>query len=91
MPKPFRIVFILYPRITQLDFTGPYEVLARMPGAETIIASKDGGTLPTELGLTFTNLTKLSDIDRADLYAKELDFLVSCSYGPGRFWQVQGG
>jgi cyclohexyl-isocyanide hydratase len=67
MPKPFRIVFILYPRLTQLDFTGPYEVLARMPGAETIIASKDGGMLPTELGLTFANLAKLSDIDRADL------------------------
>ena len=67
MPKPFRIVFILYPHLTQLDFTGPYEVLARMPGAETIIASKEGGTLPTELGLTFTNLAKLSDIDRADL------------------------
>jgi cyclohexyl-isocyanide hydratase len=67
MPKPFRIVFILYPRLTQLDFTGPYEVLARMPGAETIIASKDGGTLPTELGLTFANLAKLADIDHADL------------------------
>lgn len=67
MPKPFRIVFILYPRLTQLDFTGPYEVLARMPGAETIIASKEGGTLPTELGLTFTNLAKLADIDRADM------------------------
>jgi cyclohexyl-isocyanide hydratase len=67
MTKPFRIVFILYPRLTQLDFTGPYEVLARMPGAETIVASKDGGALPTELGLTFANLAKLSDIDRADL------------------------
>jgi cyclohexyl-isocyanide hydratase len=67
MTQPFRIVFILYPRLTQLDFTGPYEVLARMPGAEVIVASKDGGTLPTELGLTFTNLAKLEDIDRADL------------------------
>ena len=67
MADPFRIVFILYPRLTQLDFTGPYEVLARMPGAEAIIASKDGGTLPTELGLTFTNLRPLADIDRADM------------------------
>jgi predicted dehydrogenase/threonine dehydrogenase-like Zn-dependent dehydrogenase len=25
------------------------------------------------------------DIDRADIYAKELDFLVSTSYGPGRY------
>jgi putative intracellular protease/amidase len=67
MTKPFRIVFILYPKLTQLDFTGPYEVLARMPGAEALIASKDGGALESELGLTFTNLRALADIDRADM------------------------
>ncbi|MBC7768072.1 MAG: DJ-1/PfpI family protein [Phycisphaerales bacterium] len=67
MPAPFRIVFILYPRLTQLDFTGPYEVLARMPGTEAIIASRDGGELVTEMGLTFANLRTLADIDRADL------------------------
>lgn len=67
MADPFRIVFILYPRLTQLDFTGPYEVLARMPGAEAIIASKDGGALVTEMGLTFANLVRLADIDRADM------------------------
>ncbi len=67
MTQPFRIVFILYPRLTQLDFTGPYEVLARMPGAETIIASKDGGTLVTEMGLTFANLRALADIGSCDM------------------------
>lgn len=67
MAAPFRIVFILYPHLTQLDFTGPYEVLARMPGAEAIIASKDGGELVTEMGLTFANLRALADIDRADM------------------------
>src|SRR5439155_17936969 len=25
------------------------------------------------------------DLDRADMYAKELDFFISCSYGPGRY------
>lgn len=67
MADPFRIVFILYPRLTQLDFTGPYEVLGRTPGAEVIIASKDGGTLVTEMGLAFANLRTLADIDRADM------------------------
>ncbi len=67
MAQPIRIVFILYPRLTQLDFTGPYEVLARVPNTEVIIASKEGGVLKTELGLTFTDLAKLSDIDRADM------------------------
>jgi putative intracellular protease/amidase len=67
MAEKFRIVFILYPRLTQLDFTGPYEVLARMPNAEVIIASKDGGELKTEMGLTFANLRALADVDRADM------------------------
>lgn len=67
MAERFRTVFILYPKLTQLDFTGPYEVLARMPCAETLIASKDGGELATEMGLTFSGLRALADIDRADL------------------------
>lgn len=67
MPAPFRIVFILYPRLTQLDFTGPYEVLGRLPGVETIIASKDGGALQTEMGLTFANLRALADIESCDM------------------------
>jgi len=67
MADPFRIVFILYPRLTQLDFTGPYEVLGRMPGAEVVLASKDGGALVTEMGLTFANLRALADIDRCDM------------------------
>ena len=62
-----RIVFILYPRLTQLDFTGPYEVLARVPNTEAIIASKDGGVLQTEMGLAFADLTKLSDVASADM------------------------
>lgn len=67
MADKFRIVFILYPRLTQLDFTGPYEVLARMPNAEVIIASKGGGELKTEMGLTFANLRALADVERADM------------------------
>lgn len=62
-----RIVFILYPRVTQLDFTGPYEVLARVPDAEIIVASKEGGALASEHGLTFAGLTRLADITTADL------------------------
>jgi cyclohexyl-isocyanide hydratase len=67
MADPFRIVFILYPRLTQLDFTGPYEVLARMPGAEAIVASKDGGTLVSEMGLAFANTRALADVESADM------------------------
>jgi len=33
MSQPFRIGFLLYPDLTQLDMTGPAQVLSRMPGA----------------------------------------------------------
>ena len=33
-PKPFRIGLLLFPDITQLDMTGPYEVFTKFPGAE---------------------------------------------------------
>jgi transcriptional regulator GlxA family with amidase domain len=67
MSDPFRIVFVLYPRLTQLDFTGPYEVLVRLPGAEAIVASKEGGALETETGLVFANLRRLADIPGCDM------------------------
>lgn len=67
MGKSFRIVFILYPRLTQLDFTGPYEVLARVPGVQAIIACKDGGALVSEMGLNFSGLSRLADIESCDM------------------------
>jgi putative intracellular protease/amidase len=67
MADPFRIVFILYPRLTQLDFTGPYEVLGRIPGADIVLASKEGGSLVTEMGLTFANLSRLADVENCDM------------------------
>lgn len=67
MAQPFRIVFVLYPRLTQLDFTGPYEVLSRLPGAEVIVASKEGGRIASETGLIFDATTKLADIAACDL------------------------
>ena len=33
MAAEFPVVFALYPRVTQLDFTGPLEGFARLPAA----------------------------------------------------------
>ena len=48
---PFVTVFALYPNLTQLDFTGPHQVLSRIPGATTLIASREGGDIEAEGGL----------------------------------------
>jgi cyclohexyl-isocyanide hydratase len=67
MAGPFSIVFILYPGLTQLDFTGPYEVLSRLPNTNVVVASKEGGELASESGLRFAGLTRLADIARCDM------------------------
>jgi putative intracellular protease/amidase len=60
------IVFALYPGVTHLDFTGPHQVLCRLPGAKTIAASEAGTPIEAE-GLTFANLTRLADIPACDV------------------------
>jgi cyclohexyl-isocyanide hydratase len=67
MSADFTIVFALFPNLTQLDFTGPYEVLRRLPGARTIVASRLGGELTADGGLCFAQLAKLSEIPACDL------------------------
>jgi transcriptional regulator GlxA family with amidase domain len=58
----FAVVFALYPRVTQLDFTGPFEVFARLPGAECVLASTEGGTIQADGGLTFARVARLGDL-----------------------------
>lgn len=64
---PFVTVFALYPNLTQLDFTGPHQVLSRIPGATTIIASRAGGEIEAEGGLVIGRTQKLSEIERCDV------------------------
>lgn len=65
--QPFVTVFALYPNLTHLDFTGPHQVLCRLPHSETIIASRDGGDIVAEGGLVIGQTKRLADIPRCDL------------------------
>jgi cyclohexyl-isocyanide hydratase len=67
MSVAFTVVFALYPDITQLDFTGPYEVFARVPGARCVLASVAGGTIEADGGMTFAGVRRLEDIDACAL------------------------
>lgn len=64
--QPFRIVFAVFPGMTQLDFTGPHQFLSRVPGSETFVASRDGGEVPAE-GLVFAGTRVLAEIEACDL------------------------
>jgi cyclohexyl-isocyanide hydratase len=65
--SPFRIGFLLFPGLTQLDLTGPYEVLARLPGAEVHLAWKTLEPVRSEHGLAILPTTTLADCPRLDL------------------------
>jgi len=62
MRDEFRVVFALYPDVTQLDFTGPFEVFARLPHARCLLASVDGGTITGGGAITFADVMCLGDI-----------------------------
>ena len=67
MTKPFTTVFAVYDNMTHLDFTGPHQVLCRLPGAQTVIASRDGGDVVAEGNLVIGRTVKFSDIEHCDL------------------------
>jgi len=67
MTATFPVVFALYPRVTQLDFTGPVEVFARLPGASIVLASTEGGQIIADGGITFANVQRLSEVTECSL------------------------
>lgn len=66
MAAPFHIVFAVYDGMTHLDFTGPQQVLSRLPGARVTVASRDGGSVEAD-GLTFAGIARLADTEACDL------------------------
>jgi putative intracellular protease/amidase len=65
--SPFHIVFAIYPDVTQLDFTGPHQVLSQVPGTTVTVASAPGGNIAAEGGLVFAQTARLADIAACDM------------------------
>ena len=65
--QPFVIVEVLYPGLTQLDFTGPHTVFSRLPDTEVVVASLPGGSIESDGGLTFANTIPMAQIPHCDL------------------------
>jgi len=67
MTPAFTILFALYPNVTQLDFTGPFEVFQRLPQTRVLLGSREGGELRADSGLVFANVAQLSQTPTCDL------------------------
>jgi cyclohexyl-isocyanide hydratase len=78
MSRPFVIVFPLFPGLTHLDFTGPHQFLCRLPNAEVIIASEQGGELAAgDGGMVFARTVRLTEVQRCDLLCVPGGFTVT--------------
>ncbi len=53
-PIPLRIAMVLFPGLTQLDLTGPYEIMARMPDVEIRLVAGSRDPVRTDRGLILT-------------------------------------
>lgn len=67
MADKFVIAFVLFPNLTQLDFTGPLQVLSRLPGAEVHLVAKTLDLVPSDAALRIPPTTTFDNCPPVDL------------------------
>ncbi|HEY4307498.1 MAG TPA: DJ-1/PfpI family protein [Gemmatimonadaceae bacterium] len=65
--EPLLVGILLFEGVTQLDLTGPYEVLARMPNTRVQLVAATRDPVRTEFGLTITPDARFDDVERLDV------------------------
>lgn len=73
----FTSVFVLFPGLTQLDLTGPLQVLHRLPESRTLIAARALDPVPSDCGLSLVPTTTFAACPRVDLLCVPGGFGVS--------------
>ena len=63
----FNVGFVIFPDLTQLDFTGPLQVLARLPQSATHIVAKSKAPVPSDCGLGLMPTCTFTDCPPLDL------------------------
>jgi cyclohexyl-isocyanide hydratase len=65
--RQIQIGFVLFPNLTQLDLTGPLEVLARVPGAVVHLVSESMEPIRSDVGLTLVPSTTFATCPQLDV------------------------
>jgi cyclohexyl-isocyanide hydratase len=63
----FNIGFVIFPELTQLDFTGPQQVLAGLPQSAMHIVAKSAAPVPSDSGLSLVPTHTFENCPRLDL------------------------
>jgi cyclohexyl-isocyanide hydratase len=64
---PTRVVFLVYPNVTQLDLTGPAQVLSRLSNAWVDLAWKSRDPVQTDSGFALLPTATLDEVEQADI------------------------
>jgi len=67
MNAPCHIGFLLFPHVTQLDLTGPAQILSRVPGASTHLLWKTLDPVVTDVGFSINPTTTFADCPQLDV------------------------
>ncbi|TCT01088.1 DJ-1/PfpI family protein [Aquabacter spiritensis] len=67
MPQPLQIGLLVFPRITQLDMTGPLQVFSSLSGAEIHLVWKRIEGVPSDTVLSIQPTTTFADCPQLDV------------------------
>ena len=65
--QPIRVAFLVYPNVTQLDLTGPAQVLSRLGEAKVDLVWKTRDPVQTDSGFALLPTATLDDVEAADI------------------------
>jgi cyclohexyl-isocyanide hydratase len=64
---PLRVAFLVYPKVTQLDLTGPAQVLSRLSNARIDLVWKTLDPVPTDSGFALLPTASFEEVQEADI------------------------
>jgi cyclohexyl-isocyanide hydratase len=67
MSAPLQIGIVLFPRVTQLDFTGPLQVFSSVPGAQVHLIWKRIEPVPSDSVMAITPTITFADCPQLDV------------------------
>ena len=67
VPAPLTVAFLLYPDVTQLDFTGPAQFLSRLGSARVDYVARSREPVPTDAGFAVVPTATFAEVGAADI------------------------
>ena len=65
--EPVSVAFLLFPNVTQLDLTGPAQVLSRLGNSRLDLVWKSREPVPTDAGFAIVPTATFNEVDQADI------------------------